>query len=119
MIGVWVSLDHRGSMPSLATPAAIRPYSTSLAESLWQQLYRGNTSGQALVRTALEELRQRLPRLDLLRLDGGFLSARILNLLVEREVHFLTKAGSKLKSIRTLLEQTRPEQWQSYDENTR
>ena len=86
---------------------------------VWQQLCRGNTSGQGLVRTALEALRQRLPRLDLLRLDGGFLSAKVLNLLVEQEVHFLTKAGSKLKAIRTLLGQTRPEQWQSYDEYTR
>jgi hypothetical protein len=86
---------------------------------VWQQLCRGNTSGHGLVGTALDALKDRLPRLDLLRLDGGFLSAKVLNLLVEREVHFLTKAGSKLKSIRTLLEQTRPEQWQSYDESTR
>jgi hypothetical protein len=85
----------------------------------WQQLYRGNTSGHALVRIALEELRQRLPRLDLLRLDGGFLSAKVLNLLVEQKIHFLTKASSKLVSICTLIEQTRPDQWQSYDENTR
>jgi hypothetical protein len=86
---------------------------------VWQQLCRGNTSGQGLVGTALEALRQRLPRLDRFRLDGGFLSAKVLNLLVEQEVHFLTKAGSKLKSIRTLLAQTRADQWQSYDENTR
>jgi hypothetical protein len=86
---------------------------------VWQQLYRGNTSGQGLVRTALEVLKQRLPRLDLLRLDGGFLSAKVLNLLIEQEIHFLTKASSKLVSIRTLIEQTRPDQWQSYDENTR
>ena len=70
---------------------------------VWQQLYRGNTSGQGLVRTALEELRQRLPRIDLLRLDGGFLSAKVLNLLVEQKLPFLTKASSKLVSIRTLL----------------
>jgi hypothetical protein len=35
------------------------------------------------------------------------------------QVHFLTKASSKLKSIRTLLEPTQPDEWQSYDENTR
>jgi hypothetical protein len=86
---------------------------------VWQQLCRGNTSGQGLVGSALEALKQRLPRLDLLRLDGGFLSAKVLNLLVQQQVHFLTKASSKLKSIRTLLEQTGPDQWQSYDENTR
>ncbi|HMB06945.1 MAG TPA: transposase [Isosphaeraceae bacterium] len=86
---------------------------------IWQQLCRGNTSGQSLVSSALDALQQRLPRLDLLRLDGGFLSAKVLNLLVTRKVGFLTKASGKLKSIRTLLEQTQPDEWQSYDENTR
>src|SRR5207253_2363043 len=56
---------------------------------VWQQLCRGNTSGQGLVGIALEALKQRLPRLDLLRLDGGFLSAKVLNLLVQQGVHFL------------------------------
>jgi hypothetical protein len=86
---------------------------------IWQQLCRGNTSGQSLVGSALDALKQRLPRLDLLRLDGGFLSAKVLNLLVDRQVGYLVKAGCKLKSIRTLVEQTRPEEWQSYDETTR
>src|SRR3954447_4251370 len=86
---------------------------------VWQQLCRGNTSGQALVRTALEALQQRLPRLDLIRLDGGFLSAKVLNLLVAEEIGFLIKAGTKLVSIRRLVEQTRDDQWQSYDETTR
>src|SRR5512144_747698 len=79
---------------------------------IWQQLYRGNTSGQGLVGSALDALNQRLPRLDLLRLDGGFLSAKVLNLLVDRQVGYLVKAGCKLKSIRTLVERTRPEEWQ-------
>ena len=86
---------------------------------IWQQLCRGNTSGQRLVGPALEALRQRLPRLDLIRLDGGFLSAKVLNDLVEQRVPFLVKAGCKLASIRSLVERTRPEQWQSYDEETR
>src|SRR4051794_15216256 len=86
---------------------------------VWQQLCRGNTSGHALVRTALEALQQRLPRLDLIRLDGGFLSAKVLNLLVAEEIGFLIKAGTKLVSIRRLVEQTRDDQWQSYDETTR
>jgi hypothetical protein len=86
---------------------------------VWQQLCRGNTSGYSLVRTALEALRQRLPRLDLIRLDGGFLSAKVLSDLVEERVPFLTKAGCKLASIRSLVEQTGPDQWQSYDEETR
>ena len=80
---------------------------------VWQQLCRGSTSGQGLVGTALEALRQRMPHLAILRLDGGFLSAKVLNLLVSQHVGFLTKAGSKLVSVRTLLEQTRAEQWQS------
>jgi hypothetical protein len=86
---------------------------------IWQQLCRGNTSGQSLVGSALDALKQRLPRLDVLRLDGGFLSAKILNLLVDRQVGYLVKAGCKLKSIRTLVERTRPEEWQSYDATTR
>jgi hypothetical protein len=86
---------------------------------VWQQLYEGGTSGQGVVRTALEALRQRMPHLSLLRLDGGFLAAKVLNLLVSQHVSFLTKAGTKLVSIRTLLERTRAEQWQSYDEDTR
>src|SRR4051812_15651504 len=86
---------------------------------VWQQLCPGNTSGQALVRTALEALRQRLPRLDLIRLDGGFLSAKVLNLVVAEKIGFLIKAGTKLVSIRTLVEQTRDDQWQSDDETTR
>ena len=76
---------------------------------IWQQWCRGNTSGQSLVSSALDALQQRLPRLDQLRLDGGFLSAKVLNLLVTRKVGFLTKASGKLKSIRTLLEQTQPD----------
>jgi hypothetical protein len=86
---------------------------------VWQQLYEGGTSGQGVVRTALEALRRRMPHLSLLRLDGGFLAAKVLNLLVSQHVGFLTKAGTKLVSIRTLLERTRPEPWQSYDEDTR
>src|SRR3954471_12231966 len=86
---------------------------------VWQQLCRGNTSGHALVRTALEALQQRLPRLDLIRFDGGFLSAKVLNLLVAEEIGFLIKAGTKLVSIRTLVEQARDDQWQGYDETTR
>jgi hypothetical protein len=86
---------------------------------VWQQLSRGSTSGQGVVKPALEALRQRMPHLAILRLDGGFLSAPVLNLLVSQHVGFLTKAGCKLVSVRTLLERTRPEQWQSYDENTR
>jgi hypothetical protein len=86
---------------------------------VWQQLCRGCTSGQSLVRPALEALRQRMPHLAILRLDGGFLSAKVLNLLVSQHIGFLTKAGCKLVSVRSLLERTRPEQWQSYDETTR
>ena len=85
----------------------------------WQRLCRGNTSGHSLVEPAVEALRQRLPRLDLIRLDGGFLSAKVLNYLAEERLSFLTKAGCKLASVRTLVEQARPEQWQSYDEETR
>jgi Transposase DDE domain group 1 len=86
---------------------------------VWQQLCRGCTSGPSLVRPALEALRQRMPHLAILRLDGGFLSAKVLNLLVSEHVGFLTKAGTKLRSVRTLRERTGPEQWQSYDETTR
>src|SRR3954447_23319410 len=86
---------------------------------VWQQLCRGNTSGHSLVRTALEALQQRLPRLDLIRLDGGFLSAKVLNDLVEGRVPFLTKAGRKLSSVGSLIEATQPWQWQGYDEETR
>src|SRR5512142_58928 len=86
---------------------------------VWQQLYEGGTSGQSMVRTALEALRRRMPHLAILRLDGGFLAAKVLKLLVSQSVGFLTKAGTKLTSIRALLERTRPEQWQSYDEDTR
>jgi hypothetical protein len=86
---------------------------------VWQQLCRGNTSGQGLVRSALEAVRQRLPRLDLIRLDGGFLTAKVLNYLVKEQISFLTKAGCKLVSIRSLVEQTQAWQWQSYDEETR
>src|SRR5512135_3768695 len=75
---------------------------------VWQQLCRGNTSGQGLVRSALEALRQRLPRLDLIRLDGGFLAAKVLNDLVAEGVPCRTKAGCKLASIRSLLERTYP-----------
>jgi Transposase DDE domain group 1 len=86
---------------------------------VWQQLYQGGTSGQGVVRPALEALRRRMPHLSILRLDGGFLAAKVLGLLVSQHIGFLTKAGTKLRSVRTLLEQTRPEQWQSYDEVTR
>jgi Transposase DDE domain group 1 len=86
---------------------------------VWHQLYEGGTAGQGVVRTALEALRQRMPHLSILRLDGGFLAAKVLTLLVSQHVGFLTKAGTKLVSIRTLLERTRAEQWQSYDEDTR
>jgi hypothetical protein len=86
---------------------------------VWQQLYDGGTSGQGVVKTALVALRRRMPHLSLLRLDGGFLAAKVLNLLTSQHIGFLTKAGPKLLSIRTLLERTRPEQWQSYDEDTR
>jgi hypothetical protein len=86
---------------------------------VWQQLYRGGTSGQSVVKPALEALRQRMPHLSILRLDGGFLAAKVLEYLVSQHVGFLTKAGTKLVAIRTLLGRTRPEQWQSYDENTR
>src|SRR5512144_999722 len=71
---------------------------------VWQQLYEGGTSGQGVVKTALEALRQRMPHLAILRLDGGFLAAKVLNLLMSQHVGFLTKAGTKLASIRTLLE---------------
>ncbi|HMB03089.1 MAG TPA: transposase [Isosphaeraceae bacterium] len=86
---------------------------------VWQQLCRGCTSGQSLVKPALEAVRQRMPHLAILRLDGGFLSAKVLNLLVSQHVGFLVKAGTKLVSVRALVERTRAEQWQSYDEDTR
>src|SRR5512144_1836923 len=86
---------------------------------VWHQLYDGGTSGQGVVKTALEALRRRMPHPSLLRLDGGFLAAKVLKYLVSQHVGFLTKAGTKLVSVRTLLGRTRPEQWQSYDEDTR
>jgi hypothetical protein len=86
---------------------------------VWQQLYRGSTSGQGVVKPALEALRQRMPHLSLLRLDGGFLAAKVLEYLASQHVGFLTKAGTKLVTIRTLLGRTRPEQWQSYNEDSR
>src|SRR5512135_38280 len=97
------------------------PWAVAFASGMvvWQQLYRGCTSGQGVVKPALEALRQRMPHLSLLRLDGGFLAAKVLNLLVSQHVGFLIKAGTKLMSVRTLLERTRPEPWQSYDEDTR
>src|SRR5512135_1218501 len=66
---------------------------------VWQQLYEGGTSGQGVVRTALEALRQRMPHLSVLRLDGGFLAAKVLNLLVSQHVGFLIKAGTQGKRI--------------------
>src|SRR5512144_3084616 len=91
-------------------------WAVALAAGLvvWQQLYEGGTSGQSMVRTALEALRRRMPHLAILRLDGGFLAAKVLKFLVSQSVGFLTKAGTKLRSIRALRERTRPEQWQSY-----
>jgi hypothetical protein len=86
---------------------------------VWHQLYEGGTSGQSVVKPALEALRRRMPHLSILRLDGGFLAAKVLKYLASQHVGFLTKAGTKLRSIRTLLERTRPDQWQSYDEDTR
>jgi hypothetical protein len=86
---------------------------------VWQQLCRGCTSGQSLVKPALEAVRQRMPHLAILRLDGGFLSAKVLNLLVSQHVGFLVKAGIKLVSVRALIERTRAERWQSYAEDTR
>jgi hypothetical protein len=86
---------------------------------VWQQLYRGSTSGQGVVKPALEALRRRMPHLSILRLDGGFLSAKVLNDLSSQGVGFLIKAGCKLLSVRTLLGRTRSEQWQSFDEETR
>ncbi len=86
---------------------------------VWQQLCRGCTSGHGLVRPALEALRRSMPHLAVLWLDGGSLSAKELNSPVSEHVGFLTEAGAKLRSVRTLLEWTGPEQWQSYDENTR
>jgi hypothetical protein len=86
---------------------------------VWQRLYRGCTSGQEVVKPALEALRRRMPHLAVLRLDGGFLSAKVLNFLVSQHIGFLTKAGTKLVSVRTLVERTRAGQWQSYDEATR
>src|SRR5512143_3702853 len=86
---------------------------------VWQRLYEGGTSGQGVVRTALEALRQRMPHLSVFRLDGGFLAAKVLNLLVSQHVGFLIKAGTKLVSVRTLLERAQSAPWQSYDEDTR
>src|SRR5437763_164674 len=40
---------------------------------VWQQLWRGCTSGFSVVKPAVEALRERLPQLCILRLDGGFL----------------------------------------------
>ena len=39
--------------------------------------------------------------------------------ILSTAVGFLIKASPKLTSIRTLLEPTEPDQWQTYDENTR
>jgi hypothetical protein len=86
---------------------------------VWQQLDRGGTSGQGVVRPAREALRRRMPHLSLLRLDGSFRAAKVWDLLVSQHIGFRTKAGTKLLSVRTLREQTRPEQWQSYDEDSR
>jgi hypothetical protein len=45
---------------------------------VWQRLYQGGTSGQGVVKPALEALRRRMPHLSVLRLDGGFLAAKVL-----------------------------------------
>jgi hypothetical protein len=97
------------------------PWAVAFASGVvvWQQLYQGGTSGQGVVRPALEAPRRRMPHLSILRLDGGFMAAKVLDLLVSQHIGFLTKAGTKLRSVRTLPERTRPEQWQSYDEDTR
>jgi Transposase DDE domain group 1 len=97
------------------------PWAVAFASGLvaWQQLCRGCTSGLSLVQPAVEALRERSLRLDILRLDGGFLATKVLKYLVSEGIGFLTKAGCKLVSIRTLLEQTRAEDWQSYSEHTR
>ena len=86
---------------------------------VWQQLWRGCTSGFSVVQLAVQALRERLPGLRILRLDGGFLSTKVLTSLVKEGLGFLTKAGCKLVSIRTLLEQTQASDWQSYNEHTR
>src|SRR5512142_1418557 len=86
---------------------------------VWQRLYDGGTSGQGVVQTALVALRRRMPPLSLLRLDGGCLAAKGLNRLTSQHVGCLTKAGTKLVSVRTLLGRTRVEPWQSSAEDTR
>src|SRR4029078_13213672 len=80
---------------------------------VWQRLHQGCTSGQDVVRPALEALRRRMPHLAILRLDGGFLSAKVLNLLESQHLGFLTKAGCKMVVVRTLPGGTRPERAQA------
>jgi Transposase DDE domain group 1 len=86
---------------------------------IWQQLWRGCTSGHSVVKPAVEALRERWPQVGILRLDGGFLSTKVLTYLVPEGIGFLSKAGCKLASIRTLLEQTPSTAWQSQSEHTR
>jgi hypothetical protein len=86
---------------------------------VWRRWYRGCTAGRDVVKPAQEALRRRRPHRAILRRDGGFLSAKVWNFLVSQHVGFLTKARAELVSVRMLIERTRAEPGQLYDEGVR
>lgn len=92
--------------------------SFSGGELIAQYLDRGHVHCIHRLPVLYKESKQILGRIDLLRLDGGYLSAETLVFLVKEQIPFLAKIGNQYSIVKKLKEQILEKDWRAYDEDT-
>lgn len=92
--------------------------SFSSGELICQQLDKGHVHCINRLHTLFEKSKQILGRIDLLRVDGGYISEETLTFLAGEKVAFLAKIGNQYGIVKTFKETLTETAWKPYDENT-
>jgi hypothetical protein len=90
----------------------------SAGELICQQLDRGHVHCLHRLRLLYEKAQQILGRIDLLRIDGGYMSEETLTFLVEEQMPFLAKIGNQYGIVKDLQASLSEEAWHPYNEDT-
>ena len=86
---------------------------------LHQILDSGNVHCKHHLKPLLDQIEKMLARIDLLRIDGGYLlGVADLNFLLEKPYAFLTKVKANLCSVQQAMAQASPGDWQHVNKST-
>lgn len=86
-------------------------------EAVAQKLYEGNTTCKAHLKDTLSLVTKKIPQpVSIVRLDGGYLSAELLDYIVRKKLTMVM--GARYDWVMAQKPEIYPDKWMSYDDKT-